>query len=148
MTELAQAEGLILLHENEKGIYGDNLERNLDLLRSIDSPSWRAAFDPANYLQCHEHPYPDAYDAIKLWLEYVHVKDVSTDATLVPAGQAEGHWPELLQALRTDGYDGFLALEPHLQSAGQFQGFSGPELFHTASQILQRLLQTMDWQYA
>ena len=40
------------------------------------------------------------------------------------------------------------ALEPHLQSAGQFQGFSGPELFHTAPQIFQRLLQTMDWQYA
>jgi hypothetical protein len=34
------------------------------------------------------------------------------------------------------------------QSAGQFQGFSRPELFRTASQILQRLLQTMDWQYA
>lgn len=58
------------------------------------------------------------------------------------------HEPELLQALHTDGYDGFLALEPHLQSAGQFQGFSGPELSHTASQILQRLLQTMDWRYA
>ena len=52
------------------------------------------------------------------------------------------------KAEQTDGYDGFLALVPHLQSAGQFQGFSGPELFHTAPQIFQRLLQTMDWQYA
>ncbi len=148
MTELAQAAGLILLHENEKEIYGDSLARNLDLLKSIAKPCWRAAFDPANYLQCEEHPYPGAYAALKPWLEYVHVKDVAADGTLVPAGQGEGRWPEFLQALRADGYDGFLALEPHLQSAGQFQGFSGPELFRTASQALQHLLQKMSWQYA
>lgn len=148
MTERAQAAGLILLHENEKDIYGDKLERNLDLLKNITSTSWRAAFDPANYLQCQEHPYPDAYNAIKPWLAYVHVKDVAADGTLVPAGQGEAHWTELLQTLRTDGYDGFLSLEPHLQFSGQFQGFSGPETFHTASRTFQHLLQTMGWQYA
>jgi 3-dehydroshikimate dehydratase len=148
MTELAQAADLILLHENEKEIYGDSLARNLDLLQSLANPSWRTAFDPANYLQCQEHPYPDAYEALKPWLEYVHVKDVAADATLVPAGQGEGRWPEFLQALQADGYDGFLALEPHLQSAGQFQGFSGPELFRAASQALQHLLKKMNWQYA
>jgi sugar phosphate isomerase/epimerase len=148
MVERAEQAGLILLHENEKDIYGDTVARNLDLFQSIASPSWRAAFDPANYLQCQEQPYPTAYQTLKPWLEYVHVKDVAADGTLVPAGAGEARWPEILHNLRADGYDGILALEPHLQSAGQFQGFSGPDLFRSASRALQHLLQTMNWQYA
>jgi 3-dehydroshikimate dehydratase len=148
IVELAQKADLILLHENEKEIYGDSLEHNLDLWRSIKSPSWRMAFDPANFLQCQVQPYPAAYHALKPWLEYVHVKDVAADGTLVPAGLGEARWPEFLQELRASGYDGILALEPHLQSSGQFQGFSGPELFCTASHALQHLLQAMNWQYA
>ncbi len=147
MVERAEQAGLILLHENEKDIYGDTLARNLDLFQSIASPSWRAAFDPANYLQCQEQPYPAAYQTLKPWLAYVHVKDVAADGTLVPAGAGEARWPDILQALRADGYDGILALEPHLQSAGQFQGFSGPDLFRRASRALQALLQAMNWSY-
>jgi sugar phosphate isomerase/epimerase len=147
MTARASAAGIILIHENEKGIYGDTIARNVDLLQSIDSPYLRAVLDPANYLQCQQTPYPDAYDAVHPWLEYVHVKDVSADGTLVVAGEGEGHWPDLLQRLRSDGYDGFLALEPHLASAGQYQGFSGPELFRRASQALQKLLREMNWEY-
>lgn len=148
MVERAEQAGLILLHENEKDIYGDSVARNLDLLQSIASPSWRAAFDPANYLQCQEQPYPTAYQTLKPWLEYVHVKDVAADGTLVPAGAGVARWPDILQALRADGYNGILALEPHLQSAGQFQGFSGPDLFRRAAHALQDLLQAMNWPYA
>jgi 3-dehydroshikimate dehydratase len=147
-TRLAQAAGLTLIHENEKEIYGDSIARNVDLLQSISSPHLRSALDPANYLQCQQIPYPDAYEATLPWLDYVHVKDVRADGTLVPAGEGEGHWPEILDRLRKDNYDGFLALEPHLSAAGQFQGFSGPTLFQSASQALQNLLRTMEWKYA
>ncbi len=147
MTARASAAGIILTHENEKGIYGDTIARNVDLLQSIDNPYFRAVLDPANYLQCQQTPYPDAYEAVRPWLEYVHVKDVRADETLVVAGEGEGHWPELLQRLHTDGYDGFLSLEPHLAKAGQYQGFSGPERFRRASQALQGLLHAMNWEY-
>lgn len=70
------------------------------------------------------------------------------DGTLVVADEGEGRWPDLLQCLRADGYDGFLSLEPHLAAAGQYQGFSGPERFRQASQALQKLLRAMYWQYA
>jgi 3-dehydroshikimate dehydratase len=148
MTARASAAGIILVHENEKGIYGDTIARNVDLLQNIDNANFRAVLDPANYLQCQQTPYPDAYDAVRPWLEYVHVKDVTADGTLVVAGEGEGRWPDLLQRLRTDGYDGFMALEPHLASAGKFQGFSGPERFRQASQALQKLLREMGWEYA
>ena len=147
MTRRAQAVGIILLHENEKAIYGDSIERNVDLFQSINNPHFRSVLDPANYLQCDQNRYPDAYEATKPWLEYVHIKDVRLDGTMTVAGDGAARWPEILQRLRQDRYDGFLALEPHLASAEQYQGFSGPALFRRASQALQGLLRNMDWSY-
>jgi 3-dehydroshikimate dehydratase len=148
LTLRAQAEGVILLHENEKDIYGDTIDRCVDLLQSIGSEHLRAVLDPANFLQCNQEPYPDAYERLQPWLEYVHVKDVRADGTLTVAGDGAAHWPELLQRLRADGYNGFLSLEPHLALAGQYQGYSGPERFRYASQALQDLLRSMHWDYA
>jgi 3-dehydroshikimate dehydratase len=147
MTRRAQAAGVILIHENEKAIYGDSIERNVDLLQSINNPHFRSVLDPANYLQCDQRPYPEAYEATKPWLEYVHIKDVRSDGTMAVAGNGAARWPEILQRLRQDNYDGFLALEPHLVSAEQYRGFSGPALFRQASQALQGLLHSIDWSY-
>lgn len=148
VSALAGKAGITLLHENEKDIYGDTTARNVDLFEQINDPAFRAAFDPANYLQCAQVPYPDAYEAVRPWLSYVHVKDVDAAGRLQPAGQGDARWPALLQRLRADKYDGFFALEPHLFLAEQFQGFSGPDLFKRASQALQGLLQDMHWEYA
>ncbi len=148
MTARARAAGVTLIHENEKHIYGDTIARNVDLLRSINDRHFRSVLDPANYLQCDQQPYPAAYEATHPWLEYVHVKDVRADGTLVVAGEGAASWPEILQRLRQDGYDGFLSLEPHLAAAGQYQGFSGPDLFRQAAQALKRLLHDMNWEHA
>ena len=148
MTARARAAAVILLHENEKDIYGDTIARCVDLLQGINDAHFQAVFDPANFIQCGQTPYPDAYEAIGPWLRYVHVKDARSDGSVVPAGEGVSHWPELLQRLRADGYDGFLSLEPHLALAGQYQGFSGPDLFRRASQALQQMLQAMGWEYA
>jgi len=147
LTARARAAGCVLLHENEKGIYGDTIARCVDVLESINDPHFRQAFDPANFLQCGQIPYPTAYEALRPWLRSVHVKDVRADGCLVAAGEGLARWPEFLQQLRTDGYDGMLTLEPHLAEAGQFQGFSGPALFRYASQALKGLLYEMSWDY-
>jgi len=148
MTARARATGIILLHENEKDIYGDTVARCVDLLQSCDDEHMQAVFDPANFIQCEQTPYPDAYEALHSWLRYVHVKDARADGSVVAAGEGMARWPDLLQRLREDGYDGFFSLEPHLAAAGRFQGFSGPDLFRRASQALQGMLQTMGWEYA
>ncbi len=145
LTARARAADVVLLHENEKGIYGDTIARCVDLLQQVADPHFRSVLDPANYLQCAQRPYPEAYEATHPWLEYVHVKDVRADGTMAVAGEGEACWPVILQRLRQDGYDGFLSLEPHLSKAGQYQGFSGPERFRSASQALQRLLCEMQW---
>ncbi len=62
-----------------------------------------------------------------------------------PQAKASRTGPIYLARLHQDGYDGFFSLEPHLASAGKYQGFSGPDLFHTASQALQTMLGEMGW---
>src|SRR4051812_14817613 len=54
MRELARAAedaDVVLLHENEKEIYGDVPTRCLDLVESVGSPHLRLAWDPANFVQ-------------------------------------------------------------------------------------------------
>jgi sugar phosphate isomerase/epimerase len=147
LTMRARNAKRILLHENEKDIYGDTIVRCVDLLQNINDPHFQAIFDPANFIQSEQTPYPDAYQALRPWLRYMHVKDALADGTVVAAGEGKARWLETLQQLHLDGYDGFFSLEPHLALAGQFQGFSGPELFHKASQAFQRLLQSIAWKY-
>jgi len=145
LTIQARNANLILLHENEKDIYGDTIARCTDLLQSINDPHFQAILDPANFIQCDQIPYPNAYLELRPWLRYMHVKDALADGTVVAAGEGVARWPEILRQLHTDGYEGFFSLEPHLALSGQYQGFSGPDLFRRASQALQNLLQAIDW---
>jgi len=147
MIELASTGGITLLHENEKDIFGDTIARCVDILRQCSSAHFRAAFDSANFIQCRQVPYPDAYEALRPWIAYVHVKDALADGSVVAAGEGVGSWPELLERLHADGYDGFLSLEPHLAAARQFGGFTGAELFHHAAQALRGMLEKMGWGY-
>src|SRR6266851_229494 len=120
LTARARSANITLLHENEKDIYGDTIARCVDLLQNINDDHFQAILDPANFIQCGQVPYPDGYEALHPWLSYVHVKDALPDGSVVPAGEGVAHWPELLQRLREDGYDGFFSLEPHLSAAGQY----------------------------
>lgn len=136
----AQREGMILLHENEKDIYGDTPERVLDLLESVNSPALRAAWDNANFVQVGVKPFSEAYAMLRPYLEYLQVKDaVAATGEVVPAGYGDGELLETLTALRDDGYTGFASLEPHLASAHELGGFSGPTAFGQAARAFRTL---------
>lgn len=126
MTALAGREGVILLHENEKDIYGDIAARCKDILDTVDSDNLRAVFDPANFVQCDQVTYPDAYEMLKDHVVYMHIKDaLFADGSVVPAGHGDGRVRDILQALSDRDYDGFLSLEPHL---GSFDGLGDLEV--------------------
>ena len=126
MTALAGKEGVILLHENEKDIYGDIAVRCKDILDTVDSDNLRAVFDPANFVQCGQVTYPDAYEMLKDHVVYMHIKDaLFADSSVVPAGHGDGRVRDILQALSDRNYDGFLSLEPHL---GSFDGLGDLEV--------------------
>lgn len=122
MTNQAAFEDVILLHENEKGIYGDSAIRCREILDTVSSPHLRAVFDPANYVQCHQATYPEAYNLLRPYIEYMHIKDALASGDVVPAGQGIGFVPEILKSLKASGYEGFLSIEPHL---GSFTGLAG-----------------------
>ena len=121
MAEFAEKDKVLLLHENEKGIYGDNAERCLDILTTIASPNLKAVFDPANFVQCGVDT-KKAYELLKDHIAYMHIKDAKAeDGSVVPAGYGDGNVPFILGELMKKGYYGFLSLEPHL---GAFTGLS------------------------
>ena len=154
MVDLAEAGGVTLLHENEKDIYGDTAERVVDLITTIDSPNYRAIFDPANYVQCGVRPVDEAYPLVRPYTDYIHCKDAS--ATIVvdglnkvlPAGVGDGQFRELIAALHADGYEGFFSIEPHLGDFDAFGGLCGPELWTSAYDALTGLFreQGISWQ--
>ena len=125
MIAYAREHDVILLHENEKDVYGDTVERCVDLQKELSCPHFRAVFDPANFVQCGEDPLA-AYKAMRPYIAYMHIKDArADDGRVVPAGQGDGKIPEILSDLYAGGYDGFLSLEPHL---GSFEGLADLEL--------------------
>jgi sugar phosphate isomerase/epimerase len=58
---------------------------------------------------------------------------------IMPAGEGDGRIGPILADAYQSGYRGFLSLEPHLGKAGQFSGFSGPELFTKAAEALKKV---------
>lgn len=141
MVDAATAEGLILLHENEKDIYGDIGARCVDLLSTINSPNLRAIFDPANFVQVGQKPYQECWEGIVPYLEYLHIKDATMETRkVVPAGEGDGGLREIVASLKTNSFSGFASLEPHLSAAGRMSGFSGPDRFKTAAAAFKKLL--------
>jgi sugar phosphate isomerase/epimerase len=139
-AEVAEREDIVLVHENEKEIFGDVPERVLDLIESVGSAHLRVAWDSANFVQVGARPFTDAYAALRPHLEYVQVKDaLAADGRVTPAGEGDGELTETLTALRDDGYSGFVSLEPHLSSAHALGGFSGPAAFGQAARALRRI---------
>ena len=141
MVEHAEREGVILVHENEKGIYGDVTERCVDLLQSADNPHLRAAFDSANFIQSGVDPNTDAWPALKPFVDYFHIKDaVAESGRVVPAGHGDAELEAILDDALQSGFRGFLSLEPHLKANDPEFGGSGPERFAIAVTELRRLL--------
>jgi sugar phosphate isomerase/epimerase len=148
LTAEADGHDVVLLHENEKEIYGDTPQRCLDILESVGSPQLRLAWDPANFVQVGVTPFTDGYAALRPHLEYLQVKDaLLADATVVPAGEGDGEVEQTVRALLADGYDGFASMEPHLAAAGSFGGFSGADLFGTATRAFTQILDRVGVEY-
>jgi sugar phosphate isomerase/epimerase len=144
LADLAEREDVVLLHENEKEIYGDVPERVLDIVESVGSDALRLAWDNANFVQCGVRPFTDAWPLLHQHVEYLQVKDaIAADGTVVPAGEGDGELLETVTALRDAGYRGFASLEPHLAEGFSLGGFSGPRAFGTAARALDRLLTTI-----
>lgn len=111
-AELADEQGVLLCHENESSIYGESPEACLDLMKHFNGRI-KFVFDPANFIVGGFTPYPDAFNMLSDYIEYVHIKDASSEG-IMPAGLGNGRIKEMLADLYAKGFDNFLSVEPHL----------------------------------
>lgn len=155
MAAHAEKAGVVLLHENEKQIYGDTPERCRDIFDSVKSPALWATYDPSNFVQCGVRNYPHAFHMLRDRVRYMHMKDsvytgeqseadagfdrqVVSDAHR-PVGLGDGNCRDILSELWKQGFEGFLSIEPHLVNNTSIPG-SGAEKFAVAANALKKLI--------
>ena len=149
LAEAAADSDVILVHENEKEIYGDIPRRCLDIVTSVDSPRLQLAWDPANFVQVGVGPFTEGYNMLRPYVGYIQIKDaLLADGTVVVAGAGDGEVVETIRALHADGFDGFFSLEPHLGEYTAFGALSGSELFTKAWKAFTDILNSEGIGYA
>jgi 3-dehydroshikimate dehydratase len=131
-VKVAEANDVTLFHENEHRIYGDSPERVADLFASVQSPNFKAAYDPANFVYCGYDPL-EGWRVSKPHTAHFHIKDWKKGAPHGSlAGEGDGQIPAVIAEAVAMGYSGFATLEPHLLGGGPTGGVTGPELFPKA----------------
>jgi len=118
MAEIAEKEGVVLMHENEHRIYGESPENCVDIFKTINSPALSGTFDPANYIYFNYDPYR-AYELVKDYTTYFHMKDAVPQVEMRPVGYGDGRVAEVLSSVPDREEPYFLTIEPHI---GDFQG--------------------------
>ena len=135
-TSYLKGTDFIMVHENEAGIYGHSAPNCLDLVEAIDSPYLRLAYDPANFVwgESIMNNVEQCFSLLKDYIIHIHIKDWvlgSKDVGAMP-GEGDAQIALLIKALKKIDYNGFLTLEPHLSSGGQYGGATTASQFEKA----------------
>jgi sugar phosphate isomerase/epimerase len=125
MVEIANEYGVTLYHENEKDIFGDNVERVLKIMQNVKGLKW--VYDPANFLQVGERA-DNSLEKLHALTDYFHIKDVVFETgELVPAGHGDGKIDKLIAKIDKDTT---MTLEPHLRIFDAFKSIDDTEMKH------------------
>jgi len=136
--------GVTICLENEFNVLGDDpLASDITrrpwsirkLIERVGSPYFRLTYDACNFYFAGAEPFPLAYEVLKDYIVYVHLKDGacydprlhsqelqrysdhSGEYVCLPVGQGAVNYEGILARLAADGYDGFVTLEPHVEPA-------------------------------
>ncbi len=136
MVKLAAKHGVTLCHENEAKIYGESPEACREILDYFGG-ELKCVFDMGNFVLDSYKPFPDAYELLREYIEYFHIKDSLSAGAIVPPGCGEAKIAELLKAHgEYSKKDFFITLEPHLQTFSGLnalvgKGFENPYKYET-----------------
>lgn len=157
LIDYAKEQDVVLLHENEKGIFGDIAPRCRKIMEKLSCDHFKAVFDFANFVQCGQDTL-EAYEMMKPYISYVHIKDaLKQNGQVVPAGWGDGNVKAILEMLKASGYQGYLSLEPHLTDFNGFRNLEdgkaaeekwkmdGVMAYRVALDALKGLLWEIDW---
>ena len=161
MLETARGTGVQLVHENEKAIYGDSVDRCVKLMKRF-APELGFVFDPSNFVQC-EQDTRYGFEQLHSYITYMHMKDSKyaqsaekehrdmgfegvSDAHR-PVGQGDGNVSWIIDQLIDSGYEGFMSIEPHLTNCALVPG-TPTDKFNAAARALIGLIESkgQTWQ--
>lgn len=138
IVEYAEDNCVTVVLENEAHDASGTPEGMLKILKALESDFFKTNFDATNYYQANVEPYPYAYDVLKEYVAYVHIKNGCVFNPAAHSKEARGgtfappkesnfifyspvtdgavNIEGLLRSLKKDGYSGFCTLEPHVRS--------------------------------
>lgn len=115
MLTIADACGVTLCHENERGLYGGEPDTCLELMEHFGG-RLKSVFDMGNFTLGKYDPYA-AYQKLKPYIEYFHIKDALTAGAIVPPGCGEAQIKKIItEHADYTGKPVMVSLEPHLQT--------------------------------
>jgi sugar phosphate isomerase/epimerase len=117
LADQASAHGVTIAIENEHACNIATAHETARLLSALEHPNLKMVWDPANALVSGEAPFPGGYGQLPLSrIAHVHAKDcVRADGKLTwgPLGGGVIDWRGQIDALKHDGYAGWISLETH-----------------------------------
>jgi sugar phosphate isomerase/epimerase len=117
LADQAAARGVVIGLENEHACNVGTGVEAAQFLSTAEHPALQLVWDPANASILGETPFPDGYDALPASrIAHVHAKDcyVKDHKPIWGAvGEMGIDWRGQIEALRRDGYRGWLSLETH-----------------------------------
>lgn len=133
IVEKAEKENLIIVIENQKLGITMRPKGLLEIVSNINSPFLKIAYDPDNFYNAGEEPFPYAYRLLDNYIGYIHAKDstkfdknifdydvrvlhrAGIDVVCVSLGRGALNWEGIINELKKVRYKGFIILEPHTQ---------------------------------
>jgi L-ribulose-5-phosphate 3-epimerase len=117
LADEAGKRGLVIGLENEHACNVGTGAEAARFLATLDHPALQLVWDPANASILGETPFPDGYHALPAArIAHVHAKDcyVKDHKPIWGAvGEMGIDWRGQIEALRRDGYRGWISLETH-----------------------------------
>jgi L-ribulose-5-phosphate 3-epimerase len=117
LGEAAQKRDITIALENEQACNAGTAAEAATLFSLVRHPAVKILWDPANASILGETPYPDGYEQLPAdRIVHVHAKDCHVrDHKPIwgPLGEMAVDWKGQIEALRRDGYAGWISLETH-----------------------------------
>ena len=133
-------DGAAPLLENNYRMYTVDGDSTLDILSDYEPGQVALAFDAHAYVVGETRPFDEAWTKVEPWVRVLHLKDyVAATGTIVPIGQGDGQWPEIMAAVDPKVIED-LALEPHLHNSAYGKGRDPLDLFREARDVVLAML--------
>ena len=117
LLPIVQGKPITLGIENESPCNGGSGTEVVEFLELLNSSQTTLVYDPCNsFVLGMDDPFHEDYPAVRGKVGHFHVKDASREngkAECVALGDGKVAIPEHIEALRADGYDGWVSLETH-----------------------------------